>query len=114
MIAEKEINDLAELLGVSRDEALKLAIKEGIKELRLRKAIELYVTGKKSLKQAARIAGVSLAEWFEITKEKGLLVQISPEEVEEELEALSDWRNNPSSGKSYRKGYSYTTDCFCG
>jgi len=90
VIAEKEINDLAELLGVSKDEALKLALKEGIRELRLRKAIELYVTGKKSMKQAARIAGISLAEWFEIAREKGLLVQISPEEIEEELKALSD------------------------
>lgn len=90
MIAEKELSELAELLGVSKDEALKLAIEEGIKELRLRKAIELYVTGKKSMNQAARIAGVSLAEWFVITREKGLLVQISPEEIEEEVGALSD------------------------
>ncbi|WP_456330689.1 UPF0175 family protein [Archaeoglobus sp.] len=85
MIAEKEINDLAELLGVSNVEA---CIKRGIKKLRLRKAIELYVTGKKSMKQAARIAGISLAEWFEIAREKGLLVQISPEEIEEELKAF--------------------------
>ena len=90
MIADKDIKDLAELLGISKEEALKLAIKEGIKELRLRKAIELYATGKKSMKQAARIAGVSLAEWFEIARERGLLVQISPEEIEEELKALSD------------------------
>ncbi|WP_202320778.1 UPF0175 family protein [Archaeoglobus neptunius] len=69
---------------------MNLAIKEGIKELRLRKAIELYVTGKKSMKQAARIAGVSLAEWFEIARERGLLVQINPEEIEEGLNVLSD------------------------
>ena len=49
----------------------------------------MCVTGKKSMKQDARIAGVSLAEWFEIDKEKDLLVQISPEEIEEGLESLS-------------------------
>ncbi len=85
---EKEINDLAELLGVSRDEALKLAIKEGIKELRLRKAIELYASGKASVKQAARIADLSLAEWFEVAREKGLMVQIKPDEIEDEVKAL--------------------------
>ncbi len=42
------------------------------------------------MKQVARIAGISLAEWFEIAGEKGLLVQICPKEIEEELKALSD------------------------
>jgi predicted HTH domain antitoxin len=50
---------------------------------------ELYATGKKSMKQAARIAGMSLAEWFEIAKERRLLVQISPDEIEDEIKALT-------------------------
>lgn len=88
MIAEKEIEKLAEILGVSRDEAFKMVLEEGIRELRLRKALELYASGKVSVKQAARIAGLSLAEWFEVAREKGLLVQIKPEEIEEEVKAL--------------------------
>ena len=88
MIAEKEIEKLAEILGVSRDEAFKMVLEEGIRELRLRKALELYASGKVGVKQAARIAGLSLAEWFEVAREKGLLVQIKPEEIEEEVKAL--------------------------
>jgi len=30
----------------------------------------------------------SLADWFTIAKEKGLLVQISPDEINDELKAL--------------------------
>lgn len=61
-ITEKEITKLAELLGMSRDEEFKKALEEGIKELKLRKAIELYASGKASVKQTARIADLSLAE----------------------------------------------------
>ena len=85
---EKEIEDLAELLGISKEEAQKKALQEGIKDLKLRKAIELYVNNKISIKQATRIAGISLADWFVIAKEKELLVQIQPEEIDEELKAL--------------------------
>ena len=85
---EKDIEDLAELLGISKEEAQKRALQEGIKDLKLRKAIELYVANKISVKQAARIAGISLADWFVIAKEKELLVQIKPEEIDEDLKAL--------------------------
>ncbi|MHA1379182.1 MAG: UPF0175 family protein [Candidatus Helarchaeota archaeon] len=85
---EKDIEDLAKLLGISKEEAHKRALEEGIKDLKLRKAIELYVTNKISIKQATRIAGISLADWFVLAKEKELLVQIKPEEIDEELKAL--------------------------
>jgi len=88
VIANQEIDELAKLLGIGREEAFKMALKEGIKELRLRKAIELYVAGKASVKQAARIAGISLADWFKVAKDKGLLIQITPDEIEDEVKAL--------------------------
>jgi predicted HTH domain antitoxin len=88
MDLEKDIKELAELLGINKEEAKRKALEEGLKELRLRKAIELYISNKISLKQTARIAGISLAEWFNIAKEKGLLVQINPDEINDELRAL--------------------------
>ena len=87
---EREEDKLASLLGVNKEEALRLALKEGIHELRIRKAIELYVSGKASVKQAARFAGLDLAEWFAIAREKNLIVQIHPEELEENVEALRE------------------------
>lgn len=85
---ENEIEELAKLLGISKEEAQKKALQEGIKDLKIRKAIELYTAKKVGIKQAARLAGVSLAEWFVSAKEKGLLVQIKPEEIDEELKAF--------------------------
>ncbi len=85
---EKDIEELAELLGINKEEAKRKALEEGLKELKLKKAIELYVLNKISMKQAARIADISLADWFTIAKEKGLLIQISLDEINEELRAL--------------------------
>lgn len=88
MDLEKDIEELAKLLGIDKEEVKKKALEEGLKELKLKKAIELYISNKISIKQAARIAGISLADWFTIAKEKGLLVQIDPDEINEELRAL--------------------------
>ena len=85
---ENDIEELAKLLGITKEEAHKRALQEGIKDLKLGKAIELYVSRKVSVKQAARVAGLSLAEWFIAAKEKGLFLQIKPEELDEELKAL--------------------------
>ncbi|HUX99847.1 MAG TPA: UPF0175 family protein [Candidatus Deferrimicrobium sp.] len=85
---EEDIEELAKLLGINKETAKRMALEEGIKELKLKKAIELYVFNKISIKQAARIAGITLADWFTIAKEKGLLIQISPDEIDDELKAL--------------------------
>lgn len=85
---EEKIEELAKLLGINKEEAKKKALEEGVRELKLKKAIELYVNKEISVKQAARIAGISLAEWFNIANEKGLLVQISPDDLDEELKAF--------------------------
>jgi len=85
---ENDIEELAKLLGISKEEAHRRALQEGIRDLRLIKAIELYINNRISVKQAARIAGVNLADWFMIAQEKGLLVQIKPEEIDQELKNL--------------------------
>lgn len=85
---DTEVEELAKLLDVSKEDAMALALKEGIKEIRLKRAIELYVSGEASVKQAARIADVSLAKWFEVARERGLPVQIDPDELESDVEAL--------------------------
>lgn len=85
---EKDIEELAKLLGINKEDAKRKALEEGLKELKLKKAIELYIFNKISVKQAARIAGISIADWFTVAKEKGLLVQISPDEINDELKSF--------------------------
>lgn len=67
---DNDIEELAKLLGINKEEAKRKALKEGVKQLKLEKAIELYVNNKVSIKQAARIADVSVVDCFTIAKEK--------------------------------------------
>jgi len=62
----------------------------GLRELRIRAAIERYQCGDVSVNQAARIAGVSLGEWFEIAHERNLTTQLDPEDLEAGFEAVRD------------------------
>ncbi|KAB1197095.1 MULTISPECIES: UPF0175 family protein [Haloferax] len=85
-----ELEDVAELLGEDRSTVIRKALGEGLRELRVRVAIERYQSGDVSLNQAARLAGVSLGEWFEIARDRNLTSQLSPEEVEREADAALD------------------------
>ncbi|KAB1186563.1 MULTISPECIES: UPF0175 family protein [Haloferax] len=85
-----ELEDVAELLGEDRSTVIRKALGEGLRELRIRVAIERYQSGDVSLNQAARLAGVSLGEWFEIARDRNLTSQLSPEEVEREADAALD------------------------
>jgi hypothetical protein len=42
------------------------------------------------MKQAARVAGLDLADWFAIARDKNLVLQIRPEELDEDIEVLQD------------------------
>lgn len=85
-----ELEDVAELLGEDRSTVIRKALGEGLRELRIRVAVERYQSGDVSLNQAARLAGVSLGEWFEIARDRNLTSQLSPEEVEREADAALD------------------------
>jgi predicted HTH domain antitoxin len=37
--------------------------------------------------QAARIAGVSVADWLEIARERNLTTQLKPEDIEDDADA---------------------------
>ena len=42
------------------------------------------------MKQAARFAGLKLADWFAIARDRNLVLQIRPEELDEDVEVLKD------------------------
>jgi predicted HTH domain antitoxin len=43
-----------------------------------------------SVKQAARIAGVSPGEWLEIARERNLTTRLTPEDLERDAETALD------------------------
>ncbi|GGC63314.1 UPF0175 family protein [Haloferax sulfurifontis] len=87
---QDELEAVSELLGEDRSTVIRKALGEGLRELRIRVAIERYQSGDISLNQAARLAGVSLGEWFEIARERNLTSQLSSDELDREADAALD------------------------
>ncbi|KZN24543.1 hypothetical protein A4G99_09225 [Haladaptatus sp. R4] len=82
-----QLDEVAELLGEDRSTTIRKALGEGLSELRIRTAVERYQSGDISVNEAARIAGVSLGEWFEIARERNLTSQLSPDDLERDADS---------------------------
>lgn len=85
-----ELDEVATLLDEDRSTVIRKALDEGMHTLRVRVAIQRYQTGEVSQKQAARIAGVTLGEWFDIARKHNLTTQLTPEDIERDVETLRD------------------------
>jgi len=84
------LEEVADLLDEDRSTTIRKALREGLHDLRVRVAVERYQTGEISMNQAARVAGVSLGEWFEIAREHNLTMQLTPEDIESDVRTLRD------------------------
>ena len=73
-------SDLARILKVDRDEVPKV--------VRLHLAIELYREGLVSLGKAAEIAGLSKWEMMEVLASKGIPLNYTRRDLEEDIETL--------------------------
>lgn len=87
---EEEIRRVAELLGEDKSSTIRKALREGLEEIRVRLAVERYQSGDVSVNEAARLAGVSVAEWLEIARERNLTTQLKPEDIESDAEAARE------------------------
>jgi predicted HTH domain antitoxin len=87
---ETALEAVAELLGEDKSTVIRKALREGMSELRVQRAVERYQSGDISVNQAARLAGVSLAEWLVIARERNLTTQLSADDLRAEVETASE------------------------
>ncbi|MFC6874427.1 UPF0175 family protein [Halobellus marinus] len=85
-----ELEEVAALLEEDRSTTIRKALDKGLKQLRVRVAVERYQTGEISVNEAARVAGVPLAEWLEICRERNLTTQLSAADLEDDAETALD------------------------
>ena len=85
-----ELDAVADLLEEDRSTTIRKALREGLRELRVRSAVEGYQSGDLSVKEAARVAGVSLGEWLKIARERNLMTQLSPADLERDADAARE------------------------
>jgi predicted HTH domain antitoxin len=87
---EEELRKVSELLGEDKSSTIRKALREGLEEIRVRLAVERYQSGEVSVNQAARIAGISVAEWLEVARERNLTTQLKPEDLEDDADSALD------------------------
>jgi predicted HTH domain antitoxin len=85
-----DLDAVADLLGEDRSTTIRKALAEGLRDLRVRVAAERYQSGEVSANEAARVAGVSVAEWLEIARDRNLTSQLSPDDLDADVDAARE------------------------
>ena len=84
------LEEVADLLDEDKSTVIRKALDEGLRELRVRVAVERYQAGDVSVNQAARLAGVSLGEWLELARDRNLTTQLTPDDLTDDAAAARD------------------------
>jgi|AntDeeMinimDraft_6_1070357.scaffolds.fasta_scaffold00504_14 predicted HTH domain antitoxin len=87
---EAALEEVSELLGEDKSTVIRKALREGLSNLRVRLAVQQYQSGEISTNQAARVAGVSVADWLEIARDHNLTTQLSPDDLATDAETARD------------------------
>jgi predicted HTH domain antitoxin len=82
----EELDAVADLLGDDRSTTIRKALREGLETIRTRHAVERYQSGDVAVNQAARLAGLSVAEWLEVAQEHNLTTQLTAEDLRGDVE----------------------------
>lgn len=87
---EAALEHVADLLDEDKSTVIRKALGEGLRDIRIRVAIQRYQSGDISVNEAARIADVSLAEWMEIARERNLTTQLTPDDLQSDADTALD------------------------
>ena len=84
----REIEALAREENLDKSALIRRLLAQALQEKRKEKALELYRKGKVSFGKAASIAKISIWEFMDLVREKGLHIDYGSEELFEDLEPL--------------------------
>jgi predicted HTH domain antitoxin len=81
----KKLKEIATKEGKDRSTLIRELLENGVKQKNTEQAIELYRTGQATAWKAAQLAGVSLWAFYKILEEKGVLLQYTEHDLEQDL-----------------------------
>lgn len=89
------LEELARMLHASRSEVVRKVMEEGIKELRMKIAMEKYIDEEFSLCRAAEFSGVSIQQMARYLAERGIqFFRHGVEEAERDAREAQSWLEN--------------------
>ena len=88
----KDLNELAKMLSSSRSEVIRRIIEGGIRELRMKIAMEKYIDDEFSLCRAAEFSGVSIQQMAKYLAQRGIpFFKQTIEESEKDVREAESW-----------------------
>lgn len=94
-VDDEEIEDLdalAQEMRLSRSEIARSAIREGVRRLRMEKALGRYLNLEVTLSGAARYAGVPIRDFADLAAARGIpFFRISLDELRRDRERAKGW-----------------------
>ena len=88
----KSLNELAQMLSSSRSEVIRKIIEGGIRELRMKIAMEKYIDEEFSLCRAAEFSNVSIQQMARYLSQRGIpFFKQSIEESEKDVIEAQTW-----------------------
>ena len=85
-----ELETVADLLEDDRSTTIRKALEEGLQELRIREAVGRYQQGDVAVNEAARLAGLSVAEWLDVARERNLTTQLSAADLRRDADSAQE------------------------
>ena len=86
----RKLGELADKEGKDRSTLIRELLERGVKEKDIDYAVELYRKGRVTGWRATQLAGVSLWNFYDVLGEKGVLIQYSEQDLEEDLRGLTE------------------------
>lgn len=86
----EKLDKLADREYKDRSTLIRELLDTGIHEKDIEHSVEQYVKGQATSWRAAQQAGVSLWRFIEILNEKGIIIQYSEQDLEDDLRALTE------------------------
>jgi len=85
---EEEIRSISKREQLDRSTVVRRLLVEGIKDWKIKYALEQYSEGKITIWKAARMAGVSLRQMLDIAAKKGIPFQYTLEDLREDFRGI--------------------------
>jgi len=83
----KKLREIANKERKDRSTIIREILEHGIKEKNVENVVELYRTGRVTGWKAAQLAEISLWSFYQVLAQKGILIQYSKQDLEEDLKA---------------------------
>jgi len=81
----KKLQEIAKKEGKDRSTLIRELLENGVKEKSAEQAVELYRRGQVTAWKAAQLVGVSLWTLYKMLEEKGIIIQYSEHDLEQDL-----------------------------